>query len=388
MKKVYVDPIWKVHALDLKEYFPYPPEGYQYVVSEGAMENTAKLVSRLSFSPWLVDQLYKAAPLTLIKSYMEGFTKKIPEDIDLTFAISHLVFRREPWVIWLGLATDPVGLYLRHLKRYKKVVEHSFASEYCKGIISATEYAKSTVLSTLDCRQFEHKIEVVHGAVHKKEFTKSYNNDRVRLLFMGTAHMIGGFDFRGGKEVLEVFKILSKKYSNLELVIRSEIPRHIRKQYWECLELPGVRLIEDLISREQLDGLYKSSDIFVFPSHAGQEIILEAMSYQLPPIVTDVPPCREFVDDNRTGFVTRGYAIIPYEEGGILAPGMSSKAQKACRRLDLKVVADVVDKTSVLIENRELRRRMGEAARWEIEEGKFSVERRNEKLKRIFEGAI
>jgi len=46
-----------------------------------------------------------------------------------------------------------------------------------------------------------------------------------------------------------------------------------------------------------------------------------------------------------------------------------------------------VEKTSSIIENPELRRQTGKAGRWEVEHGKFSIERRNEKLKRIFDEA-
>ena len=60
---------------------------------------------------------------------------------------------------------------------------------------------------------------------------------------------------------------------------------------------------------------------------------------------------------------------------------------EAIKILDPKVTQDLVEKTSTLIEKEELRRRMGEAGRQEIETGKFSIEKRNEKLKRIFDEA-
>ena len=44
-------------------------------------------------------------------------------------------------------------------------------------------------------------------------------------------------------------------------------------------------------------------------------------------------------------------------------------------------------KTSLLIENPDLRRKMGKAARWEVDHGRFSTEKRNERLKRIFDEA-
>jgi glycosyltransferase involved in cell wall biosynthesis len=51
------------------------------------------------------------------------------------------------------------------------------------------------------------------------------------------------------------------------------------------------------------------------------------------------------------------------------------------------MVEELEAKLNLLIENDELRRRMARAARWEVEHGKFSLQRRNEKLKRIFDEA-
>lgn len=61
---------------------------------------------------------------------------------------------------------------------------------------------------------------------------------------------------------------------------------------------------------------------------------------------------------------------------------------KAIQTTDPKVVEEIVQKASILIKNKELRRRMGISGRREIEVGKFSIEKRNEKLKRIFDEAL
>lgn len=61
---------------------------------------------------------------------------------------------------------------------------------------------------------------------------------------------------------------------------------------------------------------------------------------------------------------------------------------KAIEIVDIKVVEELVGKTSILIENKELRRSMGKTGRGEIETGKFSIDKRNEKLKRVFDEVI
>jgi glycosyltransferase involved in cell wall biosynthesis len=79
---------------------------------------------------------------------------------------------------------------------------------------------------------------------------------------------------------------------------------------------------------------------------------------------------------------------VPYFEDGIPLLNMTSRFQRAIQKVDPKVVTELVDKVSILIENGAMRRQMGKAGRWEIEHGKFSIEKRNEVLKRVFDEAI
>lgn len=61
---------------------------------------------------------------------------------------------------------------------------------------------------------------------------------------------------------------------------------------------------------------------------------------------------------------------------------------KSIKTTDRKVVEELVEKTSVLIEDAELRRKMGKFSRREVETGKLSIEKRSEKLKRLFDQAV
>jgi hypothetical protein len=54
---------------------------------------------------------------------------------------------------------------------------------------------------------------------------------------------------------------------------------------------------------------------------------------------------------------------------------------------DPRLVNDLVEKTSLLIENKEMRRKMGAAGRWQVEHGKNSLAYRNIRLKTVFDRA-
>ena len=96
------------------------------------------------------------------------------------------------------------------------------------------------------------------------------------------------------------------------------------------------------------------------------------------------------VEDGRTGFVIGKSEKVPYYTENFI-PNWdyypNSRFMKAINTSDPKVVEALVKKTSILIEDETLRRTMGKAGRQEIETGKFSIDERNRKLKRIFDEA-
>ncbi|MFC1907644.1 glycosyltransferase family 4 protein [Chloroflexota bacterium] len=343
----------------------------------------------MEFSFRLMSEMYRLAPLNLIKPYLERFYKKVPQGTDLTFSYNHLIFRKEPWIVEIDAVWTPIGPNIKHFKRYKKVVERAFTSDYCKKIVCTTEFSRDTLLLLLDCSLFKHKIEVVPRSVRRKEFTKRNNSKKVRILFIGSSNAVGEFELRGGKETLETFTILCQKYSDLELIIRSDISPVTRKRYRECLELPNLRLIDYVLPFTELEHIYKSADIFLFPGHyEAWQVILEAMSYELPVIAIDVYAAPEHIENGKTGFLINRAEKVPYFQEGIPLLNMTPLFQRAIQRVDPKVVTDLVDKVSVLIEDKAMRRKMGMAGRREIEQGKFSIERRNQVLKKIFDEAI
>lgn len=367
----------------------YPPPGYEFITQQTSWDKASTAATKVNtIYSFQQKVLGKLIPVNLAKAYLERF-KRPPSSTDLTYATGHLVFRQEPWVVDLEFVTQLAGYSLRHFKRYKKLIEKTLASEHCKKIICWTEAGKKTVVLNLDNKAIEEKVEVVRLAITKKGFVKSYQRkEKIKLLFVGSVNIPGEFEIKGGKEVLEAFIILRKRYPNLELVIRSDVPVEMKAKY---RGIAGLKIIEEILPWEQLEQEWMSADIFIFPGYSTPgRVVLDAMSYELPVITTDVWANPELVEDGKTGFVInkserpRYYAenLIP-----IWDFDSNSHFMKTISTADPKVVDELVEKTSILIENKDLRRRMGKAGRKEIEKGKFSIEKRNEKLKNIFDEA-
>lgn len=383
MKYIYLDVTGKRHSL-YNELINYPPKDYQFNC-EGSLDPISRFATSILPVKKIHDTVGEIIPLTVFKSKVESI-KKIPKNISLTYSTGHLIFRREPWIVDMEFVTHLTGYHLNHFIRHKKLIEKSLSSDYCKNIIPWTDAGTQTILQNLDCEAFIDKIETVHLAVHKKDFKKNYNNDKVKILFVASANFPKDFDLKGGKEVLEAFEYLNTKYDHLELVIRSYVPQHLKDKY---AKFNNIRIIDSILPWSELEKEFTSSDIFLFPSHNTPGMVfLDAMSYELPIITTDVWANHEMVEDGSNGFLIHKSDKINYYVKNFIPNWFTSDFIRTIETTDPNVVNGLVEKTSILIDNENLRRKMGKAGRQEIEIGKFSIEKRNEKLKRIFDKAF
>jgi len=387
-RKIYFEPAGRIHSSQ-QELINYPPDGYQFITSETLLDERI-VGSDLMFHKLRLQVLDRLLPLSLAKAWLDTFLRKIPEDVDLIYAYNHPVFRKKPWVVNVEWAHVLIGRDLRHFTRYKKSVEKLLASDYCKKILTWTEVAKKSILPNFRCADFEHKIEVMPPAVHSKDFIKDYSQDKVRLLFIGSVNDPEDFEAKGGKEALQAFTILNRKYDNLELVIRAKLPNHIKSKY---AGLSNLKMVEDILPWLLLEQEFKQADIFFFPSHLLQNtVVLDAMSYELPVVTTEIGATNgEYVEDGVTGFVVASSEKVPYFlENFILTSETIHRSRliKATGGVEPKVVDELAAKTGLLIESPDLRRKMGKAARWEVDHGRFSVGKRNDRLKKIFDEAL
>jgi glycosyltransferase involved in cell wall biosynthesis len=409
-RKVYFDQLFGTRSRTHSywwEYINYPPDGYDFVLSNTRWDSVVdRLVTRnqlIEGNLRLVGLLNKLVAPRLAKAYLDRMLKRPPQ-CDLVFSTGgHIPLYKKPWVILLMAINTLTGLDVKHLRKHKGTIERHFASDYCKRIVIWWEATRKALLANFDCCPFEHKIEMVPPAYHSQHFAKSYNNEKVKLLFIGSANvprgivskMVGSqyfyeFDGKGGREVLRAFRLLRERYANVELVMRAGVPPDLRRQFEG---IPGLTLIEAPIPEGLLAEEFKSADVFIYPSHQpmATTVLLEAMSYELPIVALDVYAYPELVQDGVTGLLVKPSDKVPYYWDNMLV-SMGSPLQgrymEGIKAPDPRVVEELVGKTSMLIANPELRRRMGKAARQEIDSGRHSLKKVNAKLKRIFDEAL
>jgi glycosyltransferase involved in cell wall biosynthesis len=213
-----------------------------------------------------------------------------------------------------------------------------------KGLIAWSQMAKSNAI-----RQFAYnpeRIHVVPPFVKSQPNSKKRDSKEIIIGFVGH-----DFERKGGFFLLEAFKILTKKYPNLYLHMISDY----KVENSENIKIYGKKSRYELFS-----WFYPNCDIFVLPTRAdffGMSI-LEAMSFGIPVITSDIYAMNEIIEDGKDGF------LIP--------PGNLNA---------------LLEKMSILIEDKALREKMGRDAKNKILQ-KFNPGILGRNLKQIYETCL
>src|SRR6266480_4618387 len=363
VKTVYADLLGRV-GYRVRQLIENPPDGYRFVTRGAWQDRVTASLSGVNIA-WKFQRhvINRLVPANLLASYCIMRFKRIPAGVALTYSESPVIFRREPWIVGVEVVTQFVGYHFKHFRQYRRIVEDALAAPYCRAIICWSEAARQSLLTTLDPHRFADKTFVVYPAATKGVRDKDYGmRDKVRILFVSSSVTPEGFELKGGREAVEAFTMLRSRYKNVELTIRSDVPRSLKVR---CSGLDGLRIIEEVLPDPEMQEEWRKADILWYPAHSlSSVVVLEAMSRGIPVVTTDYYDNAELVRDGVTGFVIAHSRKLP--------PWEQTNAVDVLRYLgepDRRVVADLVTRTSVLIESPELRARLGRAAREEAVAG-------------------
>ncbi|MBI1884958.1 MAG: glycosyltransferase family 4 protein [Chloroflexi bacterium] len=366
----------------------HPPPGYRFVVRDGGLEAAARWAARFT-TPYRFFYLTRPfLPLNLAKALWNS-RAPVPPETDLIYAMQCLWFGREPWVLEMQsegphTLVGSLGLF----RRFRERVRSALRSPYCRGIVYGLEAGKRALLQLLDGDELvEAKVRVIPWAVPLKPAASRPRDGKVRLLFVssGNVHDLSNFDLKGGKEVVGAFRHLRQRYANLELIVRCPLTPAWR---WRLEAMDGVYLYEKPLLEAEFEQLWRTADIFVQPTHiTPSTAYLDALSYGLPVVTSDVWGNCELVEDGKTGFLVRKSRAAGYTDGWVVRYH-SPEHKRDWHTLDEEVVEGLVERLALLIEDEGLRSRMSAAARTEIAEGQHSFKMRNAALKQFLDSAL
>jgi len=310
--------------------------------------------------------------------------EKIPKDVDLIYSVS-IYEGNLPWV--LDILDNPYsmtgynyGLFLKE----KDSIEKKLLKDNCKAIICSNETSLS-LMNKYFSKKVLDKTSLIRPAVkiHKLD-SKEKNKNIFQILFMGSITNPEDFLIKGGLETLECFSRLSKKYSKINIVIKCKTTEEIKKKY----SSEKIRFIEEKISDEDLSNLYQSSNILLMPGHTYFLMaFLEAMSYGLPIVCLDTYAVRDYVENNKSGIIIKKSNKLPYDDPSYPCNVRSKEFISLIKEIDERVILGLCQAIEKLVNNPNLVEKLGKES-IKIVNTKFSIEKRNNNLKKVLDSCF
>jgi glycosyltransferase involved in cell wall biosynthesis len=367
MKKIsiYLQYPWKFpDSSYYKNILDFPPENIDYLNYKNKSKKMDVIGSGEKFESMRVfkNRIRKILRFFHIPNII--YTSKI--DLDLIHCAHCLSLNRKPWVVdsevYDRLASAGGNVAIKGIGKW--IIKNRLESKSCKKIIAWSEDCKKTFEDAFPKnKKILSKLAIIPFAIPPIKFKKILHKN-LRVLFVAR-----WFDAKGGRQTLEVFDRLSKIYKNVEFIFICPIPEEFKKKYSKNKQIK----ILNLMPQERLfKEIYPSSDIFFYPGFGDSYgfAVPEALAYGLPVITTNTFAKKELVTEGKTGFLIN----MP-------------KNWKGYEDMNESFIQDLLNKTSLLIKDKKLIKKMSSNALKEAKD-KFSIEKRNERLRKIYEEAL
>lgn len=311
-------------------------------------------------------------------------------NVDVVHSCQALLLSSRPWVVDIEHALPFVGIHFDRLTsaRVRRVITYMLTRGRCRAILPWTRTAAIGFTAQLGgVPQIEQLIRVVPPACAVPSDGSERRRGTVsRFLFVANRPE-WNFVLKGGRELLEAFALIRRRHPETALTIVSPG----REYAGGAASQPGVDW-RGLVSRAELDALYRSADVFVMPSFSDTfgMVYLEAMSRRLPIIALDRPYTRDIVVDGQSGLLAPlGEHSVRWsdEDGRFTLNSDAFIARMLAAPPDEVVVRGVADRLARLIEDPEYARVLGEHGYADVSNGRFSIGHRNRQLREVYETA-
>lgn len=288
------------------------------------------------------------------------------KDFDLIHCAHCISLNGKPWVVDSEVYERLSAGGAAESKIGKWIIKKRLENKSCKKIIAWSNDCRKTFEKAFPKnKKIQDKIEILPFATPKIAY-KKIPHKKIRVLFVAR-----WFEAKGGLQALEVFDRLSKKFDGVEFLFICPVPGKFKKKYSN----KKIKFIELMPQKKLFNEIYPSCDIFFYPGFGDSYgfAVPEALAFGLPIVSSRTFAKSELVEDGKNGFLVD----IPKDFWEF--PNYTN--------LDEKMLNDFIIKTTKLISNNKLREKMGMNARKAAME-KFSIEKRNEKLKKIYSDAF
>ncbi len=309
--------------------------------------------------------------------------KKYLKDFDFVYTPAQMLLNKKPYVIEVENVAA-LGFYnLKTIYKRRELIKRFLKSSWCKFLISFSEAGRLSVVNTFKDDEITAKMRVIYPYVKINTYPKK-PSDKIVILSSNTK-----FFMKGTREILLAYEELRKKYNNLELWIISNTPAEYLEKYRDFFDIKffPAKFTKDDLYRD----FYSQCDIFVQPSYQDTLGItyLEVAASGKPIISTDIMGLPEVVVDGYNGFLIKAPFYMHNSDFTLKSeyfpmPVIDTENDFYKKVDGRKVAIDLIEKISILIENNDLRKKMGEHS-LELIKTKFSEKKRKQQLLEVFQ---
>jgi glycosyltransferase involved in cell wall biosynthesis len=226
---------------------------------------------------------------------------------DLFFTYGSLVISPKPYCTYLetGLAlyNYDAGIAKNPLARF--LVGFLASRSNCKRLIFLSEAGRKSFFSTVRYpasirRQLEAKSIVIYPIpIGKRVVAPKKYTGSLKLLFPGT------FYIKGGLEVAHAYEKVRQCFPNVSLTVVTALHAIKQSDLRYLRKLPGLTLVDAKLNGKEMDSLYRRHDVFLLPTYREGFglVVIEAVMYGLPVIITDQYSVPEMAEEGKNGFI-------------------------------------------------------------------------------------
>jgi glycosyltransferase involved in cell wall biosynthesis len=263
------------------------------------------------------------------------------------YDIIHTHASKDLWILVPALTyvSKKIPLILtKHVGSFivKKDFLHRWIYKRVNIIFAISEIIKKNLIDT--CPIDESAIKILYDGIDSNRFKKKETSVRKEFGITDDEIVIGMTGrFSPGKghmDFLNAAEILNEKFNNLKFLIAGEAS--FSEDIYAAKIIEKGKSVSNVVFtgyRSDIPDVLSAMDIFVFPSHAeafGMALV-EAMSMELPSVATRSDGVLDIITDQQDGLF-----------------------------FENKNVSDLVDKITLLINDSELRLRLGKSAREKV----------------------
>lgn len=289
-----------------------------------------------------------------------------------------LVLGRNNYVVDIEHVDSFAGMRHERMSspQLRRLIEKGLISDRCAAILPHCTAARKTLSLVTSDKRILEKATVIYPSVFPARARLARPDDSLPLiLFMGEYY------WKGGREVILACEKLAKKldFRLMYISLRVHPPADVVTKAKESFTF---EYCEGPIPRAELfNQVYPMTDIFAMPTYFDSfgYAFLEAMSYGIPCVGTDVFAVPEIIEDEVTGLLVKPH-LSYYDDRGFAHPEIP--VESADSSSTVEGLCKVLDR---LLCSKSMRIRMGSESIRSVEEGKFSIRARNNALKEVYE---